>query len=284
MKRRRRRSVRSRRRTGRKVRRRRRNYSNWIPAYRSNPRRRRKARGRRRKVRGRRRRRNSYAPRYVNGRRRTKARRRRNKGRRRVRFGYRRRRNPQYGKGGKRLSMKKPVEALMAGYKLPTLKSAAVIASGALANNAVYRLAANNVPMFPEFLKDGPGEIAGKLAMAGITGAGVGMINAGLASEVFFGGVLQCVMDAFNEYVIPNVPGLSGLGDYLTRADFAGRQALGDYASVRDLSAAQNLGNWEVAVPDMLDPGLGQIATTPLNYPAPRPAIESVAAMELSSM
>ena len=140
--------------------------------------------------------------------------------------------------------MKKPVEALMAGYKLPTLKSAAVIASGALANNAVYRLAANNVPMFPEFLKDGPGEIAGKLAMAGITGAGVGMINAGLASEVFFGGVLQCVMDAFNQYVIPNVPGLSGLGDFLTRADFAGRQALGDYASVRDLSAAQNLGDY----------------------------------------
>jgi hypothetical protein len=136
--------------------------------------------------------------------------------------------------------MRQPVKALMAGYSIPTLTSAATVTVGALANNALYRVVSGFIPV--TFLKSGPGAALGKIGLSGITGAAVGLLRPQMASEIFFGGVLQAVMDLFNTYVTPNIPGLSGLADYLSVEDARRAQALGDYLSVEDARRAQALG------------------------------------------
>ena len=183
----------------------------------------------------------SFSKRRRSSKRRFSFNKRRRSNKRRYRFN-KRRRNPVRTK--KTLSIKKPAQMLMAGYDVGTLQSAAVVTAGALANGALYKLATGMVPFTPAVLKSGPGAIAGKIAFAGVTGALVGIAAPKMAAEVFFGGVLQAVMDAVNVYVAPLIPGLSGFGDYLSVSDAQGARPLGDYLSVSDARNARALGDY----------------------------------------
>lgn len=160
----------------------------------------------------------------------------RRRGRRRNRS---RRRNP-----GTALSLRRPVRALTAGFNVKTLSRAAVITGGALGNAWLTGAVGS---FLPDMLTAGPGSYVTGLASAGVLGAGAGMISPKMAGDVFFGGVIEVMTRAVREYIVPMLPGLSGMGDYLTVANAREAQPLGymgDYLTVNNAREAQPLGGY----------------------------------------
>jgi hypothetical protein len=139
------------------------------------------------------------------------------------------------------LSIRKPLGAITRGFSLETLSKAAVVTSGALGNAWLSGMIGG---FMPGFLATGIGSYATGLASAGLLGAGVGMVAPRFAAPIFFGGVLEVMMRAFKQYVTPLIPGMSGLGDYLTREDAATARPLGDYLTRQDAATARPLGNY----------------------------------------
>jgi hypothetical protein len=71
------------------------------------------------------------------------------------------------------------------------------------------------------------------------------------AFPIFFGGLFITSLMVAKDYVLPmlpfKVPGLSGFGDYLTRADAASARdlhGLGDYLTRSDAATARPLGDY----------------------------------------
>jgi len=206
--------------------------------YASNPRRRRR--------RSRRRHSNARRMRWFNrrGRRRYSRRRRRNPvsyNRRHRRRG--RRRNPG-------LAIRGRMGQVFAGFSPTVLMKALPVAGGAIGNAFLSGFLSSRLPL-PGFLKAGPGAYVTSLASAGLLGAGVGMVAPRFGPSVFFGGVLETVIRAMNEFVVRRVmSGLGGFGDYLTVGDAAAARPLyglsgmgytGDYLTVGDAARARPL-------------------------------------------
>jgi len=195
---------------------------------------------RRRKVKGKRRRRRrknnpgfSYNPR----RRRRRRRRARNRGRRRR---SRRGRHRAYNRGAL-TSVRGIQRSVTAGFKPQVLKKALVITGGALGNAWFSGVVSG---FLPGMLQTGPGSYVTGLASAGVLGAGVGMVSPRMAGDVFFGGVLEVVTRGVKEYVLPILPGMSGLGDYLTRTNAMEARPLGDYLTRQNAAEARPLGDY----------------------------------------
>ena len=124
---------------------------------------------------------------------------------------------------------------------MKTLSEAGVVVGGALGNAWLSGAVGS---FLPGMLQSGIGSYATGLATAGILGAGVSMIAPRQAGKVFFGGVLEVVTRAVKEYVVPMIPGMSGMGDYLTRGNAAEARNLhgiGDYLTRGNAAEARNL-------------------------------------------
>jgi hypothetical protein len=87
-----------------------------------------------------------------------------------------------------------------------------------------------------------------RVAMAGVTGAVLSFVpsvGGPLGAGAFAGGLIQVGVDLMGRYVFPYVPGLRGLGDYLTVSDAANARPLGffgDYLTPQAAAAARPLG------------------------------------------
>jgi hypothetical protein len=175
--------------------------------------------------------------------------------RRRSRNGRRRSRNGSVGGGGAALSLRSPVKAALAGFNFGTLKKAGVFGVGMLANAWATGFVGG---FLPSVLSSAPGNYVIGLAAAGILGAGTAMVSRAYAPQIFFGGVLKVAIDILNRYVvpmIPHIPFLHGLGDYLTPQAAAAARPLnglgyfGDYltpqaaANARPLNGMGDFGN-----------------------------------------
>jgi len=148
-------------------------------------------------------------------------------------------RNPDGG-----VTLRRPMAAIMAGFKPNTLMKAGVVVGGAIGNAWLASMVSG---FLPEVLKTGPGNYLVGLGTAGLLGAGVGMLAPRFAAPVFFGGVLEVVTRAVKQYIVPLIPGIpkSGMEDYLTVADAAAARPLGyfgDYLTPADAAAARPLG------------------------------------------
>ena len=165
----------------------------------------------------------------VRGRRRRKA---ANRGRRKH---YRRhRRNPST-----------PIKALLSGFSKNSLMDAATIAAGMVAQPQVKKLVVGALPLGAFFEdEDQIGSVVTGIALAGLLGFGVGMVNKQIGTKVALGGVLAEVQRAVNKWVLPAVGlKMSGLEDYLSVGDAAGARSLGDYLSIGDAAGARPLGD-----------------------------------------
>lgn len=160
------------------------------------------------------------------------------KGRRRRRRSFNRRRR-RYNTGA--LSLRRPFGTLTAGFQPRVLTRAAVITGGALGNAWLSGMISG---FLPSALQAGVGSYVTGLASAGVLGAGVGMVSPRLAGDVFFGGVLEVVTRAVKQYVLPVIPGMSGMGDYFQRDQLSQLRPLGDYLTVGDAQRAQALGDY----------------------------------------
>jgi hypothetical protein len=87
-----------------------------------------------------------------------------------------------------------------------------------------------------------------RLVTAGLMGFGVAKVNRSWAAPMALGGVIQVVMEAANQYVVPLIPGLNGLDgmdDFFNTEDFARRRSLGemdDFLDVNNVKQARQLG------------------------------------------
>lgn len=151
------------------------------------------------------------------------------------------------GGGGAALSLRSPVKAALAGFNLGTLKKAGVFGVGMLGNAWLSGFVGG---FMPSMLRAGPGSYLVGLASAGLLGAATAMVSRTYAPGVFFGGVGKVVIDILNKYVvpmIPSIPGLHGLGDYLTPMAAAAARPLGyfgDYLTPQAAAAARPLGDF----------------------------------------
>jgi len=139
------------------------------------------------------------------------------------------------------VSLRRPLKAVMAGFNVKLLSRAGVMVGGALGNAALSGTASGYMP---GVLQSGPGSYVVGLGTAGLLGAGVGMVMPRLAGDVFLGAVLEVVTRAVKDYVVPLIPGMSGMGDYLTRTDAATARPLGDYLTRTDAATARPLGDY----------------------------------------
>jgi len=139
------------------------------------------------------------------------------------------------------MSLRGLQRSVTAGFKPQVLKKAAVITGGAL-GNAWFSGVISGV--LPGVLQTGPGSYVTGLASAGVLGAGVGMVSPRLAADVFFGGILEVVTRAVKQYVVPMLPGMSGMGDYLTTSNAASARPLGDYLTTGNAASARPLGDY----------------------------------------
>jgi hypothetical protein len=134
----------------------------------------------------------------------------------------------------------RPLAAITSGFNVNTLGRAGVMVGGALGNAFI----SGKVSSFlPGMLAKGPGNYAVGLATAGLLGAGVGMVSKNMAGDAFLGAVLEVVTRAAKEYIVPMIPGMSGMGDYLSRENAASARSLGDYLSTVDAAQARGLGD-----------------------------------------
>jgi hypothetical protein len=121
------------------------------------------------------------------------------------------------------------MKSMTVGYQPDMLVKGAVTLVGFIGNAFVTKQV-NGVGMVPSFLKSGVGSYAVGLATAGITGALVGLAAPKYAVPAAFGGLLQQVVRAYNEYVAPKASFLPKLGSF------------DDYATVEDVRNARPLG------------------------------------------
>jgi hypothetical protein len=134
------------------------------------------------------------------------------------------------------------MQTLTAGFNVRTLGDAGVIVGGALGNAWLSGMVSG---FLPGVMSSRPLNYVTGLATAGVLGAGVGMVSSRYAGKVFFGGVLEVVMRAVKDYIVPMLPiGMSGLGDYLTRSNAAEARDLGDYLTRSNAAEARDLGDY----------------------------------------
>jgi hypothetical protein len=136
----------------------------------------------------------------------------------------------------------------MAGFKPAMLTKGAVVLGGFVGNSLLVSQL-NKLSFVPAFLKDGVGSYAVGLGTAGLTGALVGMAMPGYGATVAFGGVMQQLVKAYNQYLAPMssmLPKLGAFGDYLTRENAANARPLGnygDYLTRENAASARPLGS-----------------------------------------
>lgn len=146
--------------------------------------------------------------------------------RRRARFHYRSRNTswvPAFAMNGL------GVKSLTTGYQPDMLMKGAVTLLG-FAGNALVTKQISGLGFMPGFVKSGPGSYALGLASAGLTGALVGLVAPKYAVPVVFGGVMQQIVKAYNEYLAPKasfLPKLGSMDDYATVADVQNARPLG---------------------------------------------------------
>lgn len=142
--------------------------------------------------------------------------------------------------------------AVTAGLKPATIEKAIPYAVGATANMFASRLVAAQ-EFTPEILKSGPGRIVLSLLTAGVTGLGAGMVKKGWTGPVVLGGVIEAVLTAMQEYVVPVIPGLKGLEDYLDMNNVRNARSLGcvgcgdgmgDFLDMNNVRNARALGEY----------------------------------------
>lgn len=153
----------------------------------------------------------------------------------------RRGRRRAYNVGGSSLTLRRPLQAVTAAYNINTLGRAGVMVGGALGNAWLTGAVSG---FLPSMLQSGVGGYVVGLASAGVLGAGVGMVAPRYASDVFLGGVLEVMTRVVKQYVVPMLPGMSGLGDYLTVANAQEARPLGDYLTVANAQQARPLGDY----------------------------------------
>ena len=153
--------------------------------------------------------------------------RRRRRNGRRAKFHYCRGRNtswlPAFAMNG--INMKQ----IASGYQPDMLMKGAVTLVGFIGNALVSKQVAG-LGFVPSFLKAGPGSYAVGLGTAGVTGALVSLASPKYAIPVLFGGVLQQIVKAYNEYIAPKASFLPTLGSF------------DDYATVEQVANARPLG------------------------------------------
>ena len=130
-----------------------------------------------------------------------------------------------------------------AGFNVKTLTEAGVIVGGALGNAAATGAISN---FLPSMFQEGPLNYGVGLVSAGLLGGAAKRVLPRQANNIFFGAVLEVVTRAVKDYVVPLIPGLSGMGDYLTRRNAAEARPLGglnDYLTRQNAAQARPLGN-----------------------------------------
>ena len=159
----------------------------------------------------RRKRRRSY-----NRRRKASHRRRRN-GRSRFRYSRRRHRNPGLGS---------ITGSMTSAFDVGLLQEGALIVGGSIGTNFLTKILVRFVPV--DFLKTSPGNYATELVAAGLLGGLTRKFMPRIAGPVFLGGILDVLMRATNQYIIPiiGLTPLKGLADYLTVGGAAGARPL----------------------------------------------------------
>jgi hypothetical protein len=161
---------------------------------------------------------------------------------------YRRHRRYNVGGGGGALSLRRSFDALKTGFKPQVLAKGAVVLGGFVGNSLLVSLV-NKSSCVPAFLKAGPASYGVGLGTAGLTGALVGMAMPGYGMTVAFGGMLQQMVKAYNEYIAPRfsfLPKLGAFGDYLTVENARNARPLGmfnDYLTRENAANARPLGN-----------------------------------------
>jgi hypothetical protein len=143
------------------------------------------------------------------------------------------------------------------------LQTGGLVVAGSIGNNWLTKQMIKFVPL--EMLKTTPGNYVTGLLGAGLLGMVARMVTPKLAGPVFFGGVLDVVMRATNQYVLPmlRLTPLKGLADYLTVgnaaaarplmgyedytgvADYENNNAVGDYLTVGNAASARPLMGYE---------------------------------------
>jgi hypothetical protein len=134
---------------------------------------------------------------------------------------------------------------LKAGFNPHTLTKGAVVLGGFVGNSLIVKQL-NGLSFVPAFLKDGVGSYAVGLATAGLAGALAGLAAPGYGGTVAFGGVMQQIVRAYNQYLAPMssfLPKLGAFGDYLTRENAANARPLGDYLTRENAQNARPLGS-----------------------------------------
>lgn len=124
------------------------------------------------------------------------------------------------------------------------MKAVPVVA-GAL-GNAWFSGFVSGLPFIPGMLRSGFPSYLLSLGTAGVLGAGVGMLSPRWGAPVFFGGILDTLIRASNQYIVPmlRMRGLGNMFDYLTRGDAASARPLygmGDYLTPMDAATARPL-------------------------------------------
>jgi hypothetical protein len=101
----------------------------------------------------------------------------------------------------------------------------------------------------PSMVSSGPLQYLWGIGTAAALGSLTAMVSKSYAPWVFFGGLFQVATDVVRQYVVPLlskfIPGLHGLGDYLTVADAQNARPLGyfgDYLTPQAAAAARPLG------------------------------------------
>jgi hypothetical protein len=171
--------------------------------------------------------------------------RRRTRRTRRVRFNYRRSRRRA------RNGVSAALGGVTSGFNLNLLKNGALVVAGAVGNNFLTKQLVNIVPV--SFLKTAPGNYVTGLLASGILGMVAKLVTPSYAPVFFFGGVLDVVMRATNQYLLPvlRLSPLKGLADYLTVSGAASARPLADlgddddgmgsYLTVADAQSARPL-------------------------------------------
>lgn len=179
-------------------------------------------------------------------RRRASNRRRARRSTRRVKFNYRgKRRRARNG-------FSSALGGVTSGFNLGLIKNGALVVAGAVGNNFLTKQLSRIVPV--NFLKTSPGNYVTGLLASGILGMVAKFVTPKYAPVFFFGGVLDVVMRAVNQYVLPlaKLSPLKGLADYLTPGNARGAvplngiddyddDGMGSYLTVSDAANARPL-------------------------------------------
>ena len=151
-------------------------------------------------------------------------------------------------RGGRRRS-RNPGAGVLAAVRKPfnvtVLKSAAIMAAGAVGNTYLVN-ALKGFGFMPSMLTSGIGSYALGLGSAGLLSAGVNMVRPAWGGQVLAGAVMAEVARALKEIVLPKL-GLGYFGDYLTPGNAAGALPLGyfgDYLTPGNAASALPLGGF----------------------------------------